>query len=174
VRRRDEIYTADTTRENHAAEPRDRLLDPREENDGLGKWFETGFDATAEVLVFSIPVLSVVFLTSDAELTFITLAAISAFVLGVTVQRHRPLGPAWPTTTPLLVLGRLLFYNVALVAGLGLGGLAFSDPIVGFSWVEQPILGPSLLAAVVVLVAAVGFPSLVVGLGRLRRRRGRR
>lgn len=148
-----------------------RQLRPREENDGLGKWLETGFDASAEVLVFSIPVLAVVFLTSNGELTFVTLVALAAFVVGVTVQRHRPLGPAWPPMSPLLVLGRLLFYNVVLVVGLLVGRLAFSTPVVGFSWVEQPILAPSLLAGLVALVAVAGFPSLVAAVGRLRRRR---
>ncbi|EJN61305.1 hypothetical protein [Halogranum rubrum] len=147
-----------------------RQIRPREEESELSKWLQDAFDATAEVLVFSIPVLAVVFLTSDVELTFVTLAVIGAFSLGVTVQRHRPLGPAWPPMSPRLVLGRLLFYNIVLVAGLGLGGLAFTDPVVGFSWVEQPILGPSLLASLVALVAVAGFPSLVAAVGRRRRR----
>lgn len=145
-----------------------RQLRPREEESSLSKWLQNAFDATAEVLVFAIPILAVVFLTGDVEVTFVLLAALCSLVLGVAVQRHRPLGLPWPGMTPLLVLVRLVVYNVALAAGLALGGLLFADPVVGFSWVEQPILGPSLVAALVAVVAVVGFPYLASVLGHVR------
>jgi hypothetical protein len=147
-----------------------RQIRPREENDGLGKWLEALFDATAEVFVFAIPVLAVVFLTGDLEVTFATVVALGALVVGVGLQRHRPLGPPWPGMTPLLVLVRLVVYNVAIAAGLVLGGLAFAEPVVDFSWVEQPILGPSLVAAVVGLAVVGGFPYLASALGHVRHR----
>jgi ribose/xylose/arabinose/galactoside ABC-type transport system permease subunit len=142
-----------------------RRIRPREENDRLGKWLEALFDAAAEVLVFTIPVLSLVFLTGDLELSFVTVAGLAAFVLGVGLQRHRPLGPSWPRMTPLLVLVRLVLYNVALVAGLALGGLLFTEPVVDFAWAVRPILAPSLVTAAVALVVAAVLPYLAVALG---------
>lgn len=142
-----------------------RQIRPREENDRLGKWLEALFDASAEVLVFTIPVLSLVFLTGDVELSFVTVAGLAALALAIGFQRRRPLGPPWPRMTPLLVLVRLVLYNVALVAGFALGGLLFTDPVVGFAWATRPILAPSLVTAGVALVVAAGFPSLAVALG---------
>lgn len=147
-----------------------RQLRSREENDGIGRFLQTGFDGMVEVLVFSLPVLTLVFLTSDVEITFVTIAAIVALAVGVTVQRFRPLGRPWPKMTLRLIVARLVVYNVTLVAGLALGRWLFSSPMIDFTWLEQPILGPSVVAAVVGLVVVAGFPALAARIERTRHR----
>lgn len=142
-----------------------RQLRPREENDALGTWLEHLFDAASEVFVFTLPVLLLVMLAGDVELSFVTVAALGAMVLGVGLQRQRPLGPPWPKVTPVLGLLRLLVYNVALAAGLWVGEVAFTDPLVDVSWAADPLVAPSLVAAAAVLVVVVTVPYLTVALG---------
>lgn len=145
-----------------------RQLRPREENDALGTWLEHLFDAASEVFVFAIPVLSLVMLAGDIELSFVAIAALGTMVIGVGLQRQRPLGPPWPKVTPVLGLLRLVVYNVALGAGLWLGQVAFSEPVVSIPWANGPLVAPSLVAAAAVLGVVVTFPYLTVALGLFR------
>jgi hypothetical protein len=142
-----------------------RQLRPREENDALGTWLEHLFDAASEVFVFTVPVLAVVMLAGDVELTFVAVAALATMVLGVGIQRQRPLGPPWPKVTPLLGLLRLVVYNVALAATLWMGEVAFAEPLVDISWASGPLVAPSLVAVVLMIVVVVAVPYLTVALG---------
>ncbi|SDM75866.1 hypothetical protein SAMN04487949_2514 [Halogranum gelatinilyticum] len=142
-----------------------RQLRPREENDALGTWLEHLFDAASEVFVFTAPVLAVVMLAGDAELTFVAVAALVTMVLGVGLQRQRPLGPPWPKVTPLLGLLRLVVYNVAFAATLWISEVAFTEPVVDISWASGPLVAPSLVAVVLLAALVVAFPYLTVALG---------
>lgn len=142
-----------------------RQLRPREENDALGTWLEHLFDAASEVFVFAVPVLALVMLAGDVELTFVAITALATLVFGIGLQRHRPLGPPWPRVTPLLGLVRLVVYNVVLAVALWLGETLFAEPVVDIAWATEPLVAPSLVAAAVVLVVVVGFPYLLVALG---------
>lgn len=146
-----------------------RQLRPREENDAIGTWLEDLFDAGTEVLFCSIPVLGLLMLSGDVELTFVATVAIAALVLAVGAKRNgRWGGPPWPKTTPLLALARVPLYNVALLVGIRLGRALFSTPVVDFEWVREPIVGPSVVAAASGLVAVAAFPYLAVAVQRVR------
>lgn len=154
----------------------ERQLRPREENDALGQWLEDLFDASAEVLVLSIPMLAVVFIAGDPETTFVVLVAITAGIAAVGVKRNELRdgdagGPRWPRMTPSLALARVPLYNVALFVGIALGRSLFSTgplsrPILGFAWVEEPVVGPSAVAAAVTVGAVVSFSHLVAVVNR--------
>lgn len=154
----------------------ERQLRPREENDVLGQWLEDLFDAGSEVLVFSIPMLAVALVAGDPETTLHLLAALTAGIAAVGAKRHElrdedTRGPRWPRMSPSLALARIPLYNVALFVGIALGRSLFaagplSRPLLRFSWVSEPVLGPSAVAAAVTVGAVVSFPYLVAVLNR--------
>lgn len=154
----------------------ERQLRPREENDALGQWLEDLFDASAEVLVFSIPMLAVTLVANDPETTLLLLVALTAGIAAVGAKRHElrdedARSPRWPRMSPSLALARIPLYNVALFVGIALGRSLFaagplSRPLLRFQWVGEPVLGPSAVAAAVTVGAVGLFPYLVAVLNR--------
>lgn len=134
----------------------ERRIRLRPENDAVGTWLERLFDATSELVVFSIPSFLFVVLFNSATLSGRTIVTATGFILvsGAIKRRTLAVGAPWPETSTRLSLVRLLYFNVVVVAGLAVPGVVGLSTGAGVS-----ILLP--LAFVVGAVGAAAFPPLV-------------
>lgn len=142
-------------------ETEERRVRPREENDAVGTWLERLFDATSELVVFSIPGFLLVVLLNSATMSGRTIATATGFILaGAAIRRGTlPVGDGWPKTDSRWSVVRLGYFNVVVIFGLVVPGL-----VGGATGAGAGVLLP--LAAVLGGVYAVAFALLV---GRLER-----
>lgn len=147
----------------------ERRLRPREEeNDALGRWLESLFDALGEVALACIPALLFALMAGEAVTKFAAAVALGAFVVGVGAGRHgriRP-GPPWPRITPLLVALRVVYYNAAFLGAVLLGVAAAPNLGLGAEWSPVDVGGASLVAALIVAVAVALFPRVARAVDR--------
>jgi hypothetical protein len=141
-------------------ETEERRLRLRTGNDAVGTWLERLFDATAELVVFGIPVLLVVVLFNSATLSARTITTATGFiaVAAAVMRRTLPVGADWPGSSTRLSGARLLYFNAVLVAGISVPGVVLGVP------------GAPLSALAVALavggVGAAAFAPLVGLVGR--------
>jgi hypothetical protein len=141
-------------------ETEERRLRLRTGNDAVGTWLERLFDATAELVVFGIPVLLVVVLFNSATLSARTITTATGFiaVAAAVMRRSLPVGADWPGSSTRLSGARLLYFNAVLVAGISVPGVVLGVP------------GAPLSALAVALavggVGAAAFAPLVGLVGR--------
>jgi hypothetical protein len=112
----------------------ERQLRTRDEKEGVERWVESVFFAVGEVTFLGLPTFyGLMDAEPNASLKFAALFAWSALVVCVGTFRGPWLDIDWPPVTPLLLLLRLLYYNVviAVVAYVGAAiDLAFHSPAV--------------------------------------------
>jgi hypothetical protein len=142
------------------ATERRRLRSTEEENDSLGRWLETLFDALGEVALVCIPALLFALMAGQAITKFVAGVVLAALVLGVGIGRHGRLrsGPPWPRMSPLLVVLRLVHYNAVFVGAVLLGIALAPDVGIGTEWSAVDVGGASLVAVLVVAGGVVAFP----------------
>ena len=136
---------------DHATE--ERQLRTRKGKEGIEEWIESLFFAVGEVTFLCLPAF---FLLMDAEpngpLKFAALFAWIALCLSVGTFRGHWVDIDWPPVTPALLLLRLVYYDVVILAiayaGTGVD-LAFHSPVV-----------TATVAAVLAVGCALAFPRL--------------
>lgn len=141
----------------------ERRLRPRtEDNDALGRWLESLFDATGEVAVVCLPALVLALYAAQPITKFVAAVAFAAFVVGVGAGRHGRIrtGPPWPRITPLLAVLRFVYYNLAFWAAVLVGVTLAPSIGLGAQWSPVDVGGASLVAAVVVAAAVFAFPTV--------------
>jgi hypothetical protein len=140
-------------------ETEERRLRLREGNDAVGTWLERLFDATAELVVFGIPVLLVMVLFNSATLSARTIATGTGFVVvaAAVMRRSLPVGAEWPGSSTRLGGARLLYFNVVLIVGVTAPGVALGVTGAPLSALALSLaIGGVGAAAFAPLVAAVG------------------
>ncbi|WP_348608859.1 hypothetical protein [Halobaculum rarum] len=145
-----------------------RKLRPRESTDRTGRFLEDIFDAFGELGLIAVPALVGVALSVPPRESTALLAGYVALVLGFAVVRGNrlagrdrgPMFPEWPDGTGRMLLVRVGYYNLTVVA---LARLATAGAAPG--WGESPA---SLAAAATLgLTLGVGFPLVAAAVARL-------
>jgi len=131
----------------------ERQLRTRDEKEGVEQWVESVFFAVGEVTFLGLPAFyGLMDAEPNAPLKFAALFAWLALVICIGTFRGPWLDVDWPPVTPLLLLLRLLYYNV-VIAPVAYGGAA----------IDLAFHLPTVTAAVAVLLSvgsAVAFPRL--------------
>lgn len=145
-----------------------RKLRPRERSDRTGRFLEDIFDAFGELGLIAVPALVGVALSVPPRESTALFVGYVALVLGLAVVRGNRLSgrdggpgiPEWPDGRGTMLLVRVGYYNLAVVA---LVSLATADAAPG--WGESPA---SLAAgATLGLAIGVGFPLVAAAVVRL-------
>jgi hypothetical protein len=131
----------------------ERQLRTRDEKEGVEQWVESVFFAVGEVTFLGLPAF---YGLMDAEpnvsLKFAALFSWLALVVCVGSFGGPWLDVDWPPVTPLLLLLRLLYYNVVIAAVAYVGAA-----------IDLSLHSPAVTATVAVLLAvgsALVFPRL--------------
>ncbi len=139
----------------------ERQLRTRDEKEGVEKWVESVFFAVGEVTFLALPAFyGLMDAEPNAPLKFAALFSWLALVVCVGTFRGPWLDVDWPPVTPLLLLLRLLYYNV-VVAVVAYAGAT----------IDLALHSPAVTATVVVLLSvgsALVFPRLAWAVGELK------
>ncbi|WP_152040831.1 hypothetical protein [Salinigranum salinum] len=141
-------------------ETEERRLRLREGNDAIGTWLERLFDATAELVVFGIPVLISVVLFNSATLSARTIATATGFIVvaAAVMRGSLPVGSGWPGSSTRLSVARVVYFGTVLVAGIAVPGVVLG--------VAGAPLSALALALCVGAIGAAAFAPLVGLVGR--------
>ncbi|MFB6243592.1 MAG: hypothetical protein ABEH80_05795 [Halobaculum sp.] len=149
-------------------EERKLTPDPETADSGpLHRFLVDSFDASAEVLLLSMPFFTAVVLLDDAFYTFRVTCAIAGLIVAVAALRGNRLHqlPRWPSNAPRNVAVRAAAYNLVVPVAVAVGGFAGVGPG-NVAWASVPVILPAVVTAVVAGVVALSVPSLVRVFGR--------
>lgn len=146
-----------------------RVQPRRDDDDAIGRWLKALFDALGEVSVVCLPSLVLALYAARPVTKFVAAVVLAAFVSGVAAGRlgRISVGPPWPRLTPLLVVLRVGYYNVAFWGAVTLGIAVAPGIGLGTEWSSVDVGGASLVAVLVVGVAVVAFPTAARATERL-------
>lgn len=119
-----------------------------------------GFDAASEVLVASIPFLTLTAIRDEAVYSYLVVFALAGLIAGVAVARGDRIDrlPPWRGGLRQLAV-RGVAYNLALPAAVAVGGLAQVGPG-EVSWAAGPVIVPAVVTGVVAGSVALAVPSI--------------
>ena len=127
----------------------------------LHRFLTDGFDASAEVLLFSLPFFLYVAARDDPFYSFLVVFALFGLVASVATLRGNRLTrlPRWPSNSPWHLAVRFGVYNLVLPVAVAVGGVAQFGPG-RVAWTSGPVILPGLVACVVAGLLAVSVPPL--------------